>query len=165
MTSARESESPTTSSANGKTAIRAAFGKLYDIGNIGPSLEQDVIGSPPFSGLTDITAQSVPSIKTYSPLVFPLSQTILNTTGSVTPQFIDYNWQSSNMLQWNASVQQQLPWNMALSVGYVENRGLPPPTVRESNPIIPTSFGACGDPGEPLRQRAGAVLGYGLTRL
>jgi len=132
---------------NGKTAIRAAFGKLYDIGNIGPSLEQDVIGSPPFSGLTDITAQSVPPIKTYSPLVFPLSQTILNTTGSVTPQFIDYNWQSSNMLQWNASVQQQLPWNMALSVGYVGNRGLHIPTVRESNPIIPTSFGACGDPG------------------
>ena len=132
---------------NGKTAIRAAFGKLYDIGNIGPSLEQDVIGSPPFSGLTDITAQSVPSIKTYSPLVFPLSQTILNTTGSVTPQFIDYNWQPTNMLQWNASVQQQLPWNMAISVGYVGNRGLHIPTVRESNPIIPTSFGACGDPG------------------
>jgi hypothetical protein len=132
---------------NGKTAIRAGFGKYYDIGNIGPALEQDVIGSPPFSGLTDITAQSVPSIKTYSPLVFPLSQTILNTTGSVTPQFIDYNWQSTNMLQWNVSVQQQLPWNMALSIGYVGNRGLHIPTVRESNPIIPTSFGPCGDPG------------------
>ncbi len=131
---------------NGKTAIRAAFGKLYDIGNIGPSLEQDVIGSPPFSGLTDITAQSVPSIKTYSPLVFPLSQPILNTTGSVTPQFIDYDWKTSYMLQWNASVQQQLPWNMALSVGYVGNRGIHIPTVRESNPIIPTSFGPCGDP-------------------
>jgi Carboxypeptidase regulatory-like domain/TonB dependent receptor len=132
---------------NGKTAIRAAFGKLYDIGNIGPSLEQDVIGSPPFSGLTDITAASVPSIKTYSPLVFPLSQTILNTTGSVTPQFIDYDWKSSYMLQWNASVQQQLPWNMAVSVGYVGNRGIHIPAVRESNPIIPTSFGPCGDPG------------------
>lgn len=130
---------------NGKTAIRAAFGKLYDIGNIGPALEQDVIGSPPFSGLTDITSASVPPISTYFPLVFPLSQTILNTSGSVTPQFIDYNWQSSNMLQWNASVQQQLPWNMAISVGYVGNRGLHIPTVRESNPIIPTSFGACGD--------------------
>jgi hypothetical protein len=131
---------------NGKTAIRAAFGKLYDIGNIGPALEQDVIGSPPFSGLTDITAQSVPSIKAYSPLVFPLSQTILNTTGSVTPQFIDYNWQSSYLITWNASVQQQLPWNMAISVGYVGNRGVHIPTVRESNPIIPTSFGSCGDP-------------------
>lgn len=131
---------------NGKTAIRAGFGKYYDIGNIGPSLEQDVIGSPPFSGLTDITAQSMPSIASYSPLQFPLIQPILNTTGAVTPQFIDYNFLSSNMLQWNASVQQQLPWNMAVSVGYVGNRGIHIPTVRESNPIIPTSFGPCGDP-------------------
>ena len=131
---------------NGKTAIRSGFGIYYDIGNIGPSLQQDVIGSPPFSGLTDITAQSVPSITTYSPLVFPLSAAILNTTGSVTPQFIDYNFRSPYMIQYNASVQQQLPWNMGLSVGYVGNRGVHLSTVRESNPIIPTSFGPCGDP-------------------
>jgi outer membrane receptor protein involved in Fe transport len=131
---------------NGKTAIRAGGGIYYDIGNIGPSLEQDVIGSPPFSGLTDITAQSSPSIASYSPLVFPLSSTILNTTGSVTPQFIDYNYKSPYMIQYNASVQQQLPWNMGLSLGYVGNRGVHLSTVRESNPIIPTSFGPCGDP-------------------
>jgi hypothetical protein len=131
---------------NGKTAIRSGFGIYYDIGNIGPSLQQDVIGSPPFSGLTDITAQSVPPIKTYSPLLFPLSSTILNTTGSVTPQFIDYNFKSSYMIQYNASVQQQLPWNMGLSVGYVGNRGVHIPTLRDSNPIFPTSTGACGDP-------------------
>jgi len=131
---------------NGKTAIRGGAGIYYDIGNIGPSLQQDVIGSPPFSGLTDITAQSVPSINTYSPLVFPLSQAILNTTGSVTPQFIDYNFKSPYMIQYNASVQQQLPWNMGLSIGYVGNRGVHLSTVRESNPIIPTSFGSCGDP-------------------
>ncbi len=131
---------------NGKTAIRSGFGIYYDIGNIGASLQQDVIGSPPFSGLTDITAQSMPSIATYSPLVFPLSGTILNTTGSVTPQFIDYNFKSPYMIQYNASVQQQLPWSMGLSVGYVGNRGVHLSTVRESNPILPTSTGACGDP-------------------
>jgi len=131
---------------NGKTAIRGGAGIYYDIGNIGASLEQEVIGSPPFSGLTDITAQSVPSITTYSPLAFPLSSTILNTTGSVTPQFIDYNYKSPYMIQYNASVQQQLPWNMGLSVGYVGNHGVHLSTVRESNPILPTSFGPCGDP-------------------
>ncbi len=131
---------------NGKTAIRSGFGIYYDIGNIGPSLQQDVIGSPPFSGLTDITKQSVPSITTYSPLVFPLNSTILATTGSVTPQFVDYNLKSPYMIQYNASVQQQLPWNMGLSVGYVGNRGVHLSTIRESNPIFPTSTGPCGNP-------------------
>ena len=50
------------------------------------------------------------------------------------------------MIQYNASVQQQLPWNMALGVAYVGNRGVHLPMVRDGNPIIPTSFGPCGDP-------------------
>jgi hypothetical protein len=131
---------------NGKMAIRSGFGIYYDLGNIGPFLEQDVIGSPPFSGLTDITVQSTPPVQNYFPLTFPLNQTILNTSGSVTPQFVDYNYKSPYMIQYNASVQQQLPWNMALSVGYVGNRGVHLATIRDSNPIFPTSFGACGDP-------------------
>ena len=50
------------------------------------------------------------------------------------------------MIQYNVSVQRQLPWDMGLSVGYVGNHGVHLATIRESNPIIPTSFGACGDP-------------------
>jgi hypothetical protein len=132
---------------NGKTAIRAAFAKQFDVGIIGPSLEQDVIGSPPFSGLTDITSSSTPSIAGFTPLTFPLSQALLNTPASaVTPQFVDYNFRSPQILEWNASMQQQLPWNMAISIGYVGNRGIHLSTIRDSNPIIPTSFGPCGDP-------------------
>ena len=63
-----------------------------------------------------------------------------------TPTFIDYNWKSPYMIQYNASVQQQLPWNMALGVAYVGNHGIHLPMVRDGNPIIPTSFGPCGDP-------------------
>jgi hypothetical protein len=66
--------------------------------------------------------------------------------GLVTPTFIDYNWKSSYMIQYNASVQQQLPWNMAIGVAYVGNHGLHLPMVRDGNPIYPTSFGPCGDP-------------------
>ena len=66
--------------------------------------------------------------------------------GLVTPTFIDYNWHSPNMIQYNASVQQQLPWNMALMVAYVGNHGIHLPMVRDGNPIAPTSFGPCGDP-------------------
>ena len=66
--------------------------------------------------------------------------------GLVTPTFIDYNWHPSYMIQYNASVQQQLPWNMAIGVAYVGNHGLHLPTIRDGNPIYPTSFGPCGDP-------------------
>ncbi len=66
--------------------------------------------------------------------------------GLVTPTFIDYNWKPSYMIQYNVSVQQQLPWNMAIGVAYVGNHGLHLPQVRDGNPIYPTSFGPCGDP-------------------
>jgi Carboxypeptidase regulatory-like domain/TonB dependent receptor len=66
--------------------------------------------------------------------------------GLVTPTFIDYNWKSSYMIQYNVSVQQQLPWNMAIGVAYVGNHGIHLPDVRDGNPIYPTSFGPCGDP-------------------
>lgn len=67
-------------------------------------------------------------------------------TSGVTPQFMDYNYKSPYMIQYNASVQQQLPWNMVLGVAYVGNHGVHLATIRESNPILPTSFGSCGDP-------------------
>jgi Carboxypeptidase regulatory-like domain/TonB dependent receptor len=65
--------------------------------------------------------------------------------GVVTPTFIDYNWKNPNMIQYNASVQQQLPWSMALMVAYVGNHGVHLPMVRDGNPVVPTSFGPCGD--------------------
>jgi hypothetical protein len=66
--------------------------------------------------------------------------------GIVTPTFIDFNYKSPYMIQYNASVQQQLPWNMALGVAYVGNHGIHLPMVRDGNPILPTSFGPCGNP-------------------
>jgi hypothetical protein len=66
--------------------------------------------------------------------------------GIVTPTFVDYNYKSPYMIQYNASVQQQLPWNMAVDVAYVGNHGLHLPMVRDANPIYPTSYGPCGDP-------------------
>jgi hypothetical protein len=66
--------------------------------------------------------------------------------GIVTPTFIDFNYKSPYMIQYNASVEQQLPWNMALGVAYVGNHGIHLPMVRDGNPILPTSFGPCGNP-------------------
>ncbi len=156
---------------NGKTAIRGGAGIYYDMGNIGTALGQTANGSLPFAGLVDVNpgtgSATVPSISSWEatlttsdPVKYPAgvgfpvpipdqvrSFYTPDKQGVFTPTFIDYNWKSSYMIQYNASVQQQLPWNMALGVAYVGNHGVHLPTVRDGNPIPPTSFGTCGDPG------------------
>jgi hypothetical protein len=125
---------------NGRTAVRAGFGIYYDIGNIGTTLKQDSIGNPPFAGLTDIFSAGVAHVDV------PLTPAILNTQSNITPQFLDYNSKSPYMIQYNLSIQQQLPWGVGLGLAYVGNRGVHLFTIRDSNPILPTSTGPCGDP-------------------
>jgi hypothetical protein len=124
---------------NGRTAVRAGTGIYYDIGNIGTTLKQDSIGNPPFAGLTDIFSAGT----TY--VTVPLTSAILNTQSNITPQFVEYNAKSPYMIQYNLSIQQQLPWGVSLGVAYVGNRGVHLFTIRDSNPIAPTSFRTCGD--------------------
>jgi hypothetical protein len=144
---------------NGKTAIRAGAGIYYDLGNIGSILASNTAGAAPFGGLVDVTPSSSPSIAdwentlgtTANGFPFPIPNQVRsaynpNTPGVLTPQFMDYNFLSPYMIQYNASVQQQLPWNMALGVAYVGNHGVHLASVREGNPIFPTSVGPCGDP-------------------
>jgi len=154
---------------NGKTAIRGGAGIYYDLGNIGTALGQTANGSLPFAGLVDVNPTAptgIPTIPSWeatltasNPSMYPAGEGFPvpipdqvrsfytpNVQGVFTPTFIDYDWKSSYMIQYNASVQQELPWNMALGIAYVGNHGVHLPTVRDGNPIPPTSFGPCGDP-------------------
>jgi Carboxypeptidase regulatory-like domain len=130
---------------NGKTAIRAGSGIYYDIGNIGSALGNTTIGAPPYSGLVDIFGTDVQSLW---PVPLPFTPAILANpgTGGFTAQWMDYNFKAPYMIQYNVSVEQQLPWNMAIGVAYVGNHGVHLTTIREGNPIFPTSTGPCGDP-------------------
>lgn len=125
---------------NGKTAIRSGFGIYYDVGNIGTTLKQDSIGNPPFASLADIFSSGT----TFVPV--PLPQSILSSQSNLTPQFVDYNSKSPYLIQYNMSIQQQLPWEMALGVAYVGTRGVHLFTIKDSNPFNVTSTGPCGDP-------------------
>jgi hypothetical protein len=154
---------------NGKTAIRGGAGIYYDIGNVGDILGSTADGGAPYAGLVDVNPHASPGVPTISsweatltaanPVLYPAGAGFPlpipdqvrnfyqpNTPGALTPNFMDYNFLSPYMIQYNASVQQQLPWNMALGVAYVGNHGIHLATVRDGNPILPTSTGPCGDP-------------------
>jgi hypothetical protein len=157
---------------NGKTALHAGAGLYYDLGNIGSVLSENTTGAPPFSGLIDITSSSCPSLADWEAppgtnsicgapgsipslgttgFPFPIPAQVINfytqqNSAGVTPSYMDYNYKSPYMVQYTVSVQQQLPWDMALGVAYVGNHGVHLATIRDGNPIFPTSTGPCGDP-------------------
>jgi len=111
---------------DGKTAVRGGAALLYDvasygsaIGGLGWPYSVTVNGSGP---------------QTSGNFTLPLT---LPTTGNISAGGVDYNLQQPHSYQGNFSVEQALPWTMALSVSYAMNRGVDLYRRTEGNPAPP----------------------------
>ncbi|MBI4887617.1 MAG: TonB-dependent receptor [Acidobacteria bacterium] len=120
---------------NGKTAVRGAAARLYDLGNLATPLVQAVAGTPPFSSLSRVNN---------APFTVPFE---LPSEGS--PQalrIIDYNLAAPNMWHYNVAVERELVANMALTVAYAGSRGVNLIRTAEGNPRMPSQTLADGRP-------------------
>jgi len=112
---------------NGKTAVKGAAARLYDLGNMATPLVQAVAGTPPFSSLSRVNN---------APFTVPFE---LPAEGS--PQalrIIDYNLAAPNMWHYNVSVERELFANIALTVAYAGSRGVHLIRTAEGNPRMPS---------------------------
>ena len=107
---------------DGKTAVRAGGAMLYDVATFGTA----IIGlNWPYSSTQ--RASSNFSI----PFVFP------EGPGGRSANGIDFNLDQPHSIQYNLSVERELPWDLAATVSYAGTRGLDLYRRTEGNPIIP----------------------------
>jgi hypothetical protein len=122
---------------NGKAAVRGGFGRLFDIGQTGAMSINSSFGNYPFTVRDSVSNPAAISI----PLVFP------PTADTRFPRVVDYHFRQPHMLQYNLTVERQLPLDMALTVAYAGSRGFNLLAVQEGNPTIPqgvpNSAGGC----------------------
>jgi hypothetical protein len=111
---------------NGQTAVRGGFGLLYDLMNMGGAIYQAQGGTPPWSVFLD----EVPSR-----FSLPLTFSAATVTGP-SLRVMDYRMQQPHMMQYNLTVERQLPWAMAATLSYAGSRGFNLLRTREGNPRI-----------------------------
>ena len=112
---------------NGMTAIRGGFALLYDLASYGNALSSGAGSTPPFSGNSTVRATG--------PLVLPLVFPPGITGTKLRP--LDWNMEQAHMMQYNLTVERQLPFDMAMTLAYAGSRGLNILMFQEGNPTVP----------------------------
>ena len=115
---------------NGKTSVRSAFGIYYDMGNWGQVLAQQEQALPPLATNSALTNGTLTSL----PFVFPASAL------GKTLHTMNYNIGQPHAMQYNLTVEQQLPFGVGLSVSYVGLRATHLFHQEEGNYIPDSSF-------------------------
>ena len=115
---------------NGKTAVRGGFGELYQVAGWTSFLHgatRAPFGQNQFTG--NSTAWTLP-------FTVPTGNS-LATLQSRNPTLYDWNIKQPKMLQYNLAIQQQLPWQVALTVAYGGSRGYNLQVLTDGNPTVP----------------------------
>ena len=114
-----------------KTAVRGGFGLLYDIASLGSALHQGISGTAPFSTQSTVTSTPASPLTVVLPLFFPPGTAGRGLRGP------DYRMQQPHLLQYNLTVERQLPLDMAATIAYGGSRGINLVQVKEGKPTVP----------------------------
>jgi outer membrane receptor protein involved in Fe transport len=102
-----------------KTVLRGGFGTSFVPPIMGTPY---AFRNPPFSSLLTITASTTtPANKLSNGLPYPAPVDPSNPTGSLNA--VAFNLQNQYLMQYNLTLQRELPSNMSISVGYVAALG------------------------------------------
>ena len=123
---------------NGKTALRTGYNRLYDLEPLNSTYNNYSVGTPPINGAfstsnanaaTQTFQQGLPLTTIYYPgqngaVPFPTAANAWSVYGiALYVQPVAHNIKQPTADEWTLSIQQQLPYNVLLSVGYVGDRG------------------------------------------
>ena len=129
---------------DGKTALRGGIGQLYDIGGIVAFLLQTQNSTPPYSQRLSILCNPtavLPAVDPCAgftlPLAFPTSGPNY-IASSLAPRPTDWNLRQTRILNYNLTLERQLPFSTALTVAYAGSRGYNISNTQEGNPVTPT---------------------------
>ena len=118
---------------NGKTSVRGGFGLYYDVANIDSVLYEHQIGTPPLASIESVLYAPFGATPTLTlPVNFAGASSAIVTS--------DYHAKQPYSMQYNLSVERELPGGLALTLAYVGSRGVHLWALHDANPVVPSSF-------------------------